>query len=68
VERVGSTGRAAVIPAGRRLLLSLRNVPCNGRVARAAVVSFARLRDPGLADSIDDPRRDRLEGLLASSA
>jgi mannitol 2-dehydrogenase len=29
-------------------------VPCNGTVAQAAVVSFARLRDPELADWIDE--------------
>jgi mannitol-1-phosphate/altronate dehydrogenase len=34
-------------------VLSCDNVPCNGRVARAAVVSFARLRDAALADWID---------------
>jgi len=40
---------------GRRpfSVLSCDNVPANGTVARAAVVTTARLRDPGLADWID---------------
>jgi fructuronate reductase/mannitol 2-dehydrogenase len=35
-------------------LLSCDNVPRNGDITRTAVVSFARLRDPGLADWIDE--------------
>jgi fructuronate reductase/mannitol 2-dehydrogenase len=35
-------------------VLSCDNVPCNGDVTRTAVVSFARLLDPPLADWIDD--------------
>jgi mannitol 2-dehydrogenase len=35
-------------------VLSCDNVPENGKVARAAIVSFARLFDPALADWIDE--------------
>ena len=41
--------------AGRRpfTIISCDNLPGNGSLAREAFVSFARLRDPGLADWID---------------
>jgi mannitol 2-dehydrogenase len=51
VEALARRRRAGLPPF---TVLSCDNVPCNGRVARAAVVSFARLRDRRLGDWIDE--------------
>src|SRR4051794_19926856 len=51
VEALDRRRRAGLAPF---TVLSCDNVPGNGRVARAAVVAFARLRDPRLADWIDE--------------